>query len=208
MNHLPDFLIFSTQRSGTHLLESFLKGHPQVNGRGEFVLRYKRTGILEKNIENKLNLGIVMYNQMDVFQHLNGSLTAGKIIHLLRNAEDVALSQRQMHADKMKFGSSYKAHHSAKADAKDNYIYANRDKVSILELQERIEHIKSQQDYYCSALRPIPHLEIHYEDFVPHNTSVAILNKITFEKISDFMGLKKIPNKNLRTDYIKTGINL
>jgi len=47
-NILPEILIIGNQRSGTHLLESFLKNHPLINGRGEIFLKYEQNGRIEK----------------------------------------------------------------------------------------------------------------------------------------------------------------
>jgi hypothetical protein len=56
-NILPEVLIISHPRSGTHLLESFLECHPLIHGRGEIFLTYQRNGIIEKNQGSKINVG-------------------------------------------------------------------------------------------------------------------------------------------------------
>ena len=73
---IPQVLIFSTQRSGTHLLASFFEQHPQIHVRGEAFLRYERTGTITENIPGKLNMGILMYNQVLTMESLGGDSLA------------------------------------------------------------------------------------------------------------------------------------
>ncbi|HEY4789022.1 MAG TPA: sulfotransferase domain-containing protein [Bacteroidales bacterium] len=196
---LPEALILSTQRSGTHLLESFLTKHPQIVGQGELFNRYHKLGILERKVEGKLNIGILMYNQMYIFEKLGGAFINHKIIHLIRNPYNVALSRLQMTADKAKQGNLYKAHYH-------NHESINERGVPDLsKLIELTNEINAVQQKYIELLKDTNHLLIKYEDFVKNDENAVELDEDVQSKILQFLCLENVSFK-LYTTYIKTGI--
>jgi hypothetical protein len=201
---LPEILIISHQRSGTHMLESFLKSHPMINGKGEILLKYETSGLLEKNQQNKKNVGILMYGQMNTFERIGGILKKHKIIHLLRNPEDVALSILQMKSDKEIQKSDYKAHY------KENETIPKRNnlKYSKLELLILEKMIAYKQIKYSEILSKIGCLEITYESMAPNNKTVKELDGKIAKRIFEFLDLKMENPCKIQTRYIKTGINI
>jgi len=107
----PDVIILSHPRSGTHFLQASLASHPKVHVRDEFMRIYARTGLDElKNLINfkgriyantprRLNIGIIMYQDVPEFEKRFGPLYQAKIIHLVRDPRRVARSFAQMWAD-------------------------------------------------------------------------------------------------------------
>jgi hypothetical protein len=202
-NILPEILIISHPRSGTHLLESFLKGHPMINGRGVIIVKYEEKGIIETNKIFKFNVGILMYEHISTFEKLGGILKKHKIIHLVRNSKDVALSILQMKADKIIQHSNYVAHH------KENEIIPIRGKIiyskkQLLIMERMVEY---RQKKYSEELRKFGCLELSYESIAPNNTTVKELDKKISKAIFDYLGIKIDDGCNLQTKYVKTGIN-
>lgn len=202
-NILPEILIIGYQRSGTHLLESFLKNHPLINGRGEIFLKYEQNGRIEKNKESKINVGILMYGQMSAFEKLGGILKKHKIIHLVRNSEDVALSLLQAEADKKIQGSDYKAHYKENEIMPEHYKIKYR-KALLLIIKKRIY---AKQRKYSEELSKSGCLELTYESIAPNNKTVKELDKNLTKMIFDYLEIKIDGACKLQTRYIKTGIN-
>jgi len=193
---IPQVLIFSTQRSGTHLLASFFEQHPQIHVRGEAFLRYERTGTITENIPGKLNMGILMYNQVLTMESLGGTLLQQKIIHLLRDPKAVAQSRLQVQADKKVLRKQYRAHYYEGETLPQGGI------PDLSGLEDLARSIEQEQVKYKEVLKGVPHLELHYEDFVHPGRSISILDQDIQVRILSFLGLPKsgIP---LYTKYIK-----
>jgi len=122
----PDVVILSHQRSGTHFLQASLASHPKVRPRGEFLLQLKKKvksseakmsalsqveSPVFRNQTGMLNIGIVMYSQMALFEPICGELCSYPVIHLTRNPWNVAQSIVQMKADRQSLGEAYRAHY-------------------------------------------------------------------------------------------------
>lgn len=206
---LPQVIILSTQRSGTHLLESFLASHPGINGRGEMFLRLQRSGIIENNVNGKINIGILMYDQIHIFKELGGNFFNHKIIHLLREPFAVALSLLQMQADKKETGANYKAHYQKTklSDKKPNSFISQRGVLDITYLETLKDSILKEQEKHIEQLKSIYHLQLRYEDLAPGNETVEYLNAITQGQLTSFLELPSEP-RIFHTAYLKTGINL
>ncbi|MEN6422053.1 MAG: hypothetical protein ABFD76_08895 [Smithella sp.] len=202
-NIFPEILIISHPRSGTHLLESFLKSHSVINGKGVIIVRYEENGVMGKNKKSQINVGILMYEHISTFEKLGGILKKHKIIHLIRNSKDVALSILQMRADKIIQSTRYKAHY-----IEDEIIpkrgEINYSKKELLIMEKMIEY---RQKKYSEELNRTGCLEITYESIAPGNKTNKELDKIITKKIFDYLEIKIDDNCVLRTKYIKTGIN-
>ena len=105
----PDCVILSHPRSGTHFLLSCLSSHSRVHGRGECFLQWARCNMsvgnwIYQNRPERLNIAIVMYSTVRIFESLCGPLTHVPLIHLKRDPFAVALSNAQLQADTKHFG--------------------------------------------------------------------------------------------------------
>jgi len=205
---MPEVIILSTQRSGTHLLESFLDAHPQVRAHGELYLSFKRSGVQAVMHKDKINIGILMYSQLKWFLELTrdiDDIIEFKLIHLLRDGEDVAKSRLKMTLGRQLLGENYKTH------------FFTEDRKTVVDLQkisagctdrERQAALTTQivrdQERFRLLLQGKPHLEVSYNDFVPHNGEATILGKEVQSKLLAFIGLEQIPYP-LHTTMIKTG---
>jgi hypothetical protein len=115
----PNAIIIAHQRSGTHMLLSSLRSHSKIHGRGECVLRYKRSRrpgahqpgpYIFKNDPDRLNISIVMYSEIKIFESLCGPITEFKVIHMIRDARRTAWSVAQMESDRKVLGTEFRAH--------------------------------------------------------------------------------------------------
>ena len=207
MLNLPEIIILSTQRSGTHLLESFLTKHPRINGKGEMFLRYKRTGILKENDDNKINVAILMYSEINVFLNLGGGNYFPKIIHLIRAPYQVALSRLQMQADKLQLGDKYKAHCKVSDLQKPEIIEKlnRRNKPDLSTVESLSAAILKNQTKHISLLEKVHHLQIDYNEIAQNGKSAEYLNEDTQRKLLAFL---ELPDEGIRlyTTYFKTGI--
>jgi len=202
----PEVFILSTQRSGTHLLLSCLNKHSKIHGRGEIFEKFKRGGIIEDNIPDKINIGILMYVHFDIYNRLGGDLKNHKIIHLLRDPLAVALSRLQREADKKKMGSIFKPHyHKDSPDERKLATSSERGIVDTIKADKLAMEIESTQKKYINQLKNIPHLEIHYEELVPDNKGIEQLSPQISELLLNYLDLKN-DVQSLFTTYIKTGI--
>jgi len=207
----PDVIILSTQRSGTHFLESSLASHPLIHKRGECVLRYRldganpkldavhRQGRIFTNRPNRTNLAIVMYSEVALLEKLCGPLEKQKIIHLLRDPESVARSVLQKDANKNKYQERYRAHYKLNEKVLPDVAF-DRAKVKPLTRQ-----IAAEQKKFIRRLKGHPHLfVIHYEDIAGQG-EVNILPKKFTREILKFL---QLPYHPLSNDLKKTGPNL
>lgn len=200
----PRTLIISTQRSGTHLLVSLIGHHPEVKAYGEIYLKFRRSGRFPKVEENCASIGILMYSQLATFYKLGGNLGNHKIIHLLRQPHDVAMSRLQMAADKKSLGPQYKAHYRSNSALHKEIFDDNlRESPDLSKLKVITARIAKQQKLFKIKLQNIPHFEINFEDICPRNQQITTLNGNLSNSLLNFLGL---PNWELSTKYLKTGI--
>lgn len=185
-------MILSHQRSGTHFLLSSLTSHPEIHGRGEFILTYMKEQqkhperlFLDddryrfRNRPDKFNIGIVMYSQVASFEELCCPLANLPVIHLLRDPAYVARSILQMRADRRHLGSSAKAHYRI-AEKQHHHFPINSD-----ELVDEKKRIVKLQSFYENQVRGHPRrLTVHYGEITgeqpvthfPDKHSAIILN--------------------------------
>jgi hypothetical protein len=207
---IPQVIILSYPRSGTHFLESALASHPQIRTRGECFLRYRRRlldsahpehffrpdSVVYTNSPDKVNIGILMYNVVEFFNEYCGSLTDYRIIHLLRNPRDAAISVLQMRANRAHYGNAYAVHYRIGQVVPPHCPY-DVNEVELLEHQ-----IAAEQAKFLLLLRDQQNvLELVYDallsshdcDDMPRNIAETILN---------FLDLPPMP---LRTSLQRTG---
>lgn len=171
----PDVIILSTQRSGTHLLQSMLGAHSRVQTRGEFILQFRRkraagidapelepaelTGYRFRRRPGFVNLGIVMYGQIKEYEALCQPLLSTKIIHLIRDPQHVARSQLQMKRDRDVLGDKYRAHYHVRDAAMLPPVVAHPEE------HELAEKIRASQAYHLDLLEGKPDVfTISYEE--------------------------------------------
>jgi hypothetical protein len=61
-----------------------------------------------------------------------------------------------------------------------------------------------EQENFTSLIQHLPHIQIRYEDFVPEDSTVSVLNDVLTDQLLKFIGLEK--EGALTTAYIKTGV--
>lgn len=206
---MPDVLIISYPRSGTHFLESALKSHPQIRGRGECFLRYFRhfsgdtlvkhhDSDLFTNVPTRVNLGILMYGLVDYARINIGEISNQRIVHLLRDPISVAKSEVQKRANRLHYG-VYSSHYRIGSPPPPNRPIAMTDVLSIAEL------VNAEQLHYRDRLRCYPKvLTITYEELTNNLQTFVIPDDISY-RILDFLGIER---SQLRTHYLKTGVHV
>lgn len=209
----PDLVIFSHQRSGTHFLQASLASHPEIDPRGEIVLKFKKVRdrlIVNSALANairsltdvnpgRISVGIVMYSQLELFEKLFGSLMNFKVIHLTRNPAHVARSLVQMQADKAAFGARYRAHYSVKE------AMHSPAPISEIQIQAKAERIMLLQRFYASLIEGHPDaLTVSYESLC-QNRQVNQLPDKSARQLLEFID---IPYQVLTNTLQKTGSSL
>jgi hypothetical protein len=195
---LPEVIIFTIQRSGSHLLLDLLESHPDINGRRElFYNRTERRQLELPYVEGKVNVAILHYGQLDNFYYFGGELKKVKIIHLLRNPRNVAISILQLVADR-KLNKNIKGHQEVRK------YYGERAEIDVSQLPDRISKTIEKQNAEIEMLKDMEHLQIRYEDFVPDEKSIEYLDDDIAKRILDFIGLEY--RDRLRTKLVKTRV--
>ena len=77
------------------------------------------------NEPNHLNAAIVMYNCVQAFEKLCGPIFGCKIIHLLREPQDIARSLLQKWANQAHYGNNYKSHYSVDESPPENVPFSD-----------------------------------------------------------------------------------
>lgn len=200
----PDAIILSHQRSGTHFLQASLASHPRVHPRGEFLLQLKKRvkagatsdtfnseeGFVFRNKPERLNIGIVMYSQMPLFEPICGTLHDYPIIHLLRDPRAVALSILQMEADRLAHGSAYRAHYHLNEVPPPQ---GNRTSNGLEELTKQVASV--QADFRQRHSMHPRMLTVTYEELTA-NQQVNALSGENSEKLLGFLGLPFVALQN------------
>jgi hypothetical protein len=204
----PYAIIVSHPRGGTHVLESCLASHPKIHKRSECVLRYKQLAGQKKlpralrdqriftNQAGRVNIAIVMYAELPLFEQLCGPVTRFKIIHLLRNPEAVARSFAQWEANKALYGNKARAHYKTSEQPLPNAPFPE---ASIRTLAREVK--KLQDQHKALFAHHLAALTVAYEEFTG-NHQVGNLPDAFCKKILGFIGLPPHP---LTCDLRKTG---
>jgi hypothetical protein len=192
----PYAIIVGHPRSGTHLLEECLASHPQIHKRSECVLRYKQLRGQKKlpaalrkrpiltNQPGRVNIAIVMYAELPLFEQLCGPLKDVKVIHLLRNPPDVARSCAQWKANKAQYGKKARAHFKVSETPLPNA------KFPTAALPAHTREVKKLQDQHAALFAQHPAtLTVSYEEFTG-NREVSQLPEAFSQKLLKFIGLK------------------
>lgn len=163
-----DYMILSTQRSGTHLLATLLNSHPKIACYGEN--REKLPELLKS--EGKIRGRIVMYNRFKGYRSRN-DINKIKIIHLIRNPFDVARSR---------WVNSQKKFPGHVREKRDYSIELNYKKIYEME-----KVIREEQNRHRTIIKNTDYIEIKYEDISGGRDVVEVDNAAT-RKILDFLG--------------------
>jgi hypothetical protein len=203
----PDVLLVSCQRSGTHFLQASLASHPLIHGRGECVMTYTHTlaatgGAVDderyrfRNRPGQVNIAIVMYSQVAAFERLCGSLFVYPIIHLKRNAGDVARSAAQMRVDRAVLGSQARAHYRTTEVPHDHAVVP-------AELVTELEReVVAKQHLYEKVLRDHPQIiKVTYEEMT-HGQQVNEFPEGIARRLLSFLNVSYVA---LRNELRKTG---
>jgi len=210
---VPQLIILSRQRSGTHFLESCVASHPKVRGRGECFIRYKKRllGIITPNdiprrdwvvFENqvdRLNIGILMYDHVPFFELHFGPLRDHKIIHLLRNPVAIANSEAQKLANREYYKEGYASHYRINQTPPPNRPFDPR------LAEEMCRAIRQDQTIFAERLTTYPRvLTITYES-ITGNCHASNILQTAAETLLNFLNLEPHP---LSTTLQKTGVFL
>jgi hypothetical protein len=196
----PDAIILSHPRSGTHFLLSSLASHPNIHGRGEFILRYRRlrkdrarlaayvdSQFIFRNEPKKFNVAIVMYGEVGPFENVCGSLFNFKIIHLLRDPKSTAQSLAQCEADRNYLGKSYRAHYHG------NEVPHAPAAISPEQIKQFCAKVEAAQDVYSETLKKHPNcMSISYEE-ITRGREVSSLNPEIATRLLTFLGQELHP---------------
>lgn len=195
----PDAIIFAHPRSGTHFLQASLSSHTKVHSRGEFLIHYERTGkepreFIFFNKPNKVNIAIVMYAQLPLFEYKFGSLEGSLVIHMIREPAAVALSLAQMKTDRALIGAKYEAHTSVRREPLATIPFLPGKYTELL-----TESVQARQAFFSKYLETISKkMKVTYEQF----TLGKQTNYISEEKagpLLTFLGLESCAlTNNLR----------
>jgi hypothetical protein len=216
----PQVVILSHQRSGTHFLESSLEVHPNITTRGEFILRYQRmqrAGVAHpererfednpyrfRNRPDHVNVGIVMYNQLAHFEQFCGPLTKCKVLHLIRNPLQIALSLRQMEVDRQLMGNKFRAHYDTTDEIQLPGIAPDA-----VGLDEQVARIAAWQAEHVALLAGHPdNLAITYEEMTQDQQVNRMADDVA-AKLLDFLQLAYhlLETRLVKTSLRGTGVN-
>jgi hypothetical protein len=198
----PDAVILSHPRSGTHFLLSSLASHPKIHGRGEFIRRYQRGQRTDSdppvfsNLADHMNIAIVMYVQAARFERLCCPFSNCKIIHLLRNPRDVAVSLLQMQVNKERLGSAFRAHYRVHDPPLEN---APIDEAAV---ENRGQLVRNIQQVYIDLFKSHRDLLTISYDEITNNAQVNTFPEPIAARLLAFLGLSYAP---LTTTLRKTG---
>jgi hypothetical protein len=182
--------------------------HPKIRGRGECFDRYERARLsrvecgnediaLFRNEAGKINVGILMYNQIPFFESWFGVLRGYKLIHLIRDPLCIAESMAQHRANRAYYKEAYRANYHLNQIPPANQPFDRR---SILQYARSV---REQQQYYsCKVESTNEVLTIRYETLT-HNQQTSRLSDVYCVEILNFMNVEI---RQLATNFVKTGV--
>ena len=139
-----------------------------------------------------------MYNYVDFFESMFGSLKNQKLIHLIRDPLCVAKSLVQKRANRDHYKERYASHYWA-----DQLPLANRPfslKAAVIVSEE----IQREQIYYSQRISNYPNvLTITYESLT-HNYHTSVLPDNICATLLQFIGVEW---QSLSTSQLKTGVS-
>lgn len=181
-----NFIIFSTQRSGTHMLQSALNNHSQISCVGEVKINWKKN--MDKLDETKITGCIVQLSQREDIRKLKPN----KIIYLKRNPQDIAKSQIGMKKSK-ELGKKGIIKHDMIRPKTPLTFYINKK-----QFNKRVEIVKYQQKRIIEEIEKskLPYIIVDYEN-IDYN---KIFNFLEVNKENIKPETKKAPFKYILTD--------
>ena len=175
------FIILAHQRTGTHLLATALNSHPDIVCSGEEGEEIKENALVKGKI--------VMYNQLHGKFEDNIGL---RIIHLLRDPRDTAISEILNDRDKEE-----NENHDAHYYKKEPLRYSEIDEFY---LKNKTEKIDGYMKNVSEVLLPLDYIEVRYEELTK-GKEVRQIPKKPAKEILHFLGVKY---KTLTTDLFKS----
>ena len=176
------WVILSTQRAGTHMLQSLLNSHPTLHGYGEVLLEENEHEIPTGRYEGC----IMQYNQVrDKRGKKANALKAlrdrdNKIIHLTRNIEDNAYSRIVMNKYK---GLTSLCGKVRKVEAAP---------VAKEEIRKTIRLIQDQRKIVLGQINRDDLFEITYEQITGGNKEARMLSEEKATPMLEYLGVGPI----------------
>jgi len=183
-----DFLIVCHQRSGSHLLQTFLDSHPEINCLGEIGID-DPWSVMQGC---KYRGGILMYNRVGFLK----SQVPDRFIHLIRNPRMTAVSAVKNSALRKRTGAGHNAHRIRGGDPKPD-IQVDMDTVN-----RRTAHIKGRQKRMSRLLRTYrrPILTVTYEELTDGGKDVEFCPEGVMRRLTEFLGVEPV---RLRTPLMR-----
>ena len=179
-----DFLILTTQRSGSHMLASTLNSHPDISCEGEV----GREDAVIVASPGSISGAILMYSGWRTF---GKRFEASKIIHLTRNPANTAKSRLANSQDKKKGKSRLGAHFF---EAVDREVTISEKRAGEVEAD-----IRSSINRMRLAIDDIPHIEVSYEDL----TGDASVTEIAVDVSRRLTSFLEVSHAKLTTTLVK-----
>ena len=179
---LYDFVIVCHQRSGSHLLASFIDSHPQLCCLDEQGLHlYNNSPCKDWDSRGR----IFMYQHF--MWRMDGLMRVPKFIHLTRNTRDQAYSCVRNEA-LLKQG--------IKVESRAFRFNGDRPQPAVQEfiaperaMKGRIVQIKKQRKKMKEQLQDSDVLEINYREMTDGSKSVSVMPRLPANRICRFLGV-------------------
>ena len=185
-----DFVLITTERSGSHLLMSLLSSHPLIRTHGEILLN----GRVPRRIEGRKVGATIHYGQ---WKRRPSAIDfkKTKVIHLLRDPRGVALSQARNRIDQRIHGDRHRAHFRVGDEPPEIY------EVDLEAIEKRTINIAAQQKEFTRMLRRKTVYTVTYEELT-RNQSIETAPEGFARPLLDFLGVE---HRRLRTTFAKSG---
>jgi len=148
------------------------------------------------NKPGHINLAIVMYPMVNLFEKLCGPLRDYRILHLTRDPRAVVRSLVQAEADKKAYGSAFKAHFRVSENPPPHAP------ISLVGIDKRIRRIAGLQTRYTRKLKKYKNVFTVTYESLTGDQEIAEIPEAIASKMLSYLGLDFA---KLATDLQKTG---
>lgn len=153
-----EFVIISTQRSGTTMLQSALKTHEEISCAHEIVRSKKHLFEVE---DKKIKGAVVQWDQREGLKEINPK----KYIFLKRNSRDVAISQLSNEAHKKAYRDGIIPEHNPHFTKIPCVFILNKEEIEkrekrVIETQNQIEEFLKDKDFILVSYENIDYNKI------------------------------------------------
>jgi len=179
---MTDFIIITTQRSGSNMLASALNSHPRLQCLGE---PGRKTTPLEPTRGDVRG----MINMCSMWERSGKLIHAERYIHLMRNPHDTALSDLAMQH-------GYGHHYTEPVDRVCHILTDN--------LETEKARVESDHRYIDGVMLGGGYdaLIVNYEDLVRDSVSMTHIPESEGRRITEFLGVNYAP---MTTKLVKPG---